>query len=203
VEKVLLTWDDVYVQFNNLVKWAAGKAYSEKENVDKAVSPQDLYQIGLLKLYDCFNKYNHLTMEEFKAVFTKALLRAVRRGAKYGEEFDYEDAITGEEGQQDQYIEQLYFQEGLQQLREQLVSPLAVAILSELIEPSPRTIFEVWADSARKRQLKENQNKEVNLSKRTEVKMKHIRKALGITPKQFDKGISEIRRTAQSAFVLA
>lgn len=199
---VMLEWEDVLAKFQNLVKYAASTAYREKSRVDNAVSPSDLYQIGLLKLYECHQKYAHLPMEEFKAVFTTTLFRSVRRGAKNSDNLDLEEALVGEEGHEDDYVDQLSFKEGLEQLKSSLNSPIAVAILQELIEPSPRTLWEVWADGARKRQLKINQSKNVNLSKNTEVKMKHIRNALQISQKQFDNGIAEIRSLASFAFVL-
>jgi hypothetical protein len=198
----MLTWEEVLKNFENLVKYAAGTTYREKSRVDNAVGADDLYQVGMITLYKCFNKYAHLPLEEFKAIFSTALFRAVRRGAKNGLTLDLEEALVGEEGHEDDYIDKLQFKEGLEQLKSSLQSPIALAILQELIEPSPRTIWEVWADGARKRQLKHNQDKNVNLSKHAEVKMKHIKNALQITQKQFDLGIKEIRNVASLAFVL-
>lgn len=198
----MLTWEKVVKDFENLVKYAAGKTYREKTNVDNAVGADDLYQIGMLKLYECWEKYSYLPYNEFKAIFTTSLFRAVRRGAKYSETLDLEEALVGEEGHEDAYINNLDFNEGIEYLKSQLKSPVAVAILQELIEPSPRTIWEVWADNARKKQLKINQKKSVNLSKKNEVKMKHIRNALQLTQKQFDIGIAEIRAQASVSFAL-
>lgn len=198
----MLTWEEVQEAFENLVKYAAKETYTMRLRVDNAVSVEDLYQIGMIKLYECWQKYNHLTLEEFKAIFTTALFRAVKRGAKAGFTVDLEEALVKEEGYEDGYLEKLYFTEALKQLQDMLESPIAVAILQELIEPSPRTIWEGWADRARKEQLKLYQNKQVNLSKTTEIKMKHIRNALQITQKQFDIGIKEIREKAALVFGL-
>lgn len=198
----MLTWEEVREHFENLVKYAAGNTYRMRSSVDNAIGADDLYQIGMLKLYECWEKYAHLPIDEFKAIFTTSLFRAVKRGAKIGETLDLDETLVGEEGYEDDYIDKLHFRDSLQQLKKNLDSPIALAILSELIEPSPRTIWEVWADSARKRQLKENQKKNVNLSKSAEVKMKHIRNALDITQKQFDIGISEIRQKATEVFSL-
>jgi len=198
----MLTWEEVRESFENLVKYAAGKTYREKSNMDNAVGADDLYQLGMIKLYECWQKYSHLPKQEFKAIFSTALFRAVRRGAKNGLTLDLEEALVGEEGQVDDYIEKLQFKEALGQLKHSLQSPIAVAILQEMIEPSPRTVWEAWADGARKKELKINQKKNFNLSKNAEVKMKHIRVALQVTQKQFDLGIAEIRKTASFAFVL-
>src|SRR5690606_15417498 len=183
----MLTWEEVREHFENLVKYAAGNTYRMRSSVDNAIGADDLYQIGMLKLYECWERYSHLPIEEFKAIFTTSLFRAVKRGAKTSMELDLDEALVGEEGYEDDYIDKLHFKDCLEQLKHSLESPIAVAILSELIQPSPRTIWEVWADGARKRQLKENK-KNVNLSKTAEVKMKHIRNALNITQKQFDIG---------------
>jgi len=196
----MLTWEEVVKDFENLVKYAAKNVYMSRSHIDNCVGADDLYQIGMLKLYECFEKYNHLPKEEFKAIFSKALFRAVKRGAKMSETLDLEEALVGEEGYEDDYIESLAYKQGLSQLKDMLQSPIAVAILQELIEPSPRTLWEVWADRARKNMLKTNLNKNINLSKTTEVRMKHIKNALGITQKQFDIGISEIRLKASIAF---
>lgn len=198
----MLTWEDVLEKFENLVKYAARNVYVSHARVDNAVGADDLYQIGMIKLYECWEKYSHLSMDEFKAVFSTALFRAVKRGAKPNLNLNLEEALVSDEGQEDEYISRLQFEEGLSQLQGQLQSPIAVAILQELIEPSPRTIWEVWADSARKYQLKVNQNKNVNLAKNIEVKMKHIRNSLQITQKQFDLGISEIRAKATQTLAL-
>lgn len=193
-----LTWEEVQTQFENLVKFAAKNVYTTTINVDNSVSAEDLFQIGMLKLYDCWTRYNHLTMEEFKYVFNKTLFRAVRRGAKTSNAIDLELAVQNESVEPD-YDEKLELSEGLEELKKSLESPIAIAILQELIEPSPRTLWEVWADKARKENLK-RQGKNVNIPKNNDVKMKHIRLALGITQKQFDIGILEIRQKARIAF---
>lgn len=193
-----LTWEEVQTQFENLVKFAAKNVYTTTINVDNSVSAEDLYQIGMMKLYDCWVRYNHLPMEEFKYVFNKTLFRAVRRGAKTSNTIDLELAIENESVEED-YEEKLELQECLEELKKTLDSPIAIAILQELISPSPRTLWEVWADKARKENLK-RQGKNVNIPKNNDVKMKHIRLSLGITQKQFDIGILEIRQKARIAF---
>lgn len=196
----MLTWEEVQEQFENLVKFAAKNTYLSRQNIDSSVSVEDLYQIGMLKLYDCWDRYRHLPLDEFKQVFSAALFRAIRRGAKPSMTLDIDAAVDIEYVEED-FSDALHTSEGLEQLKQMLDSPIAIAILQELIEPSPRTIWEVWADKARKEFLK-SQGKNVNVPKTNEVRMKHIRKALGITQKQFDLGIAEIRSKALIAFGL-
>lgn len=198
----MLEWEEVRLRFENLVKYAAGNTFRTRSYIDNAIGADDLFQVGMLKLYECWEKYSHLPMEEFKAIFTTSLFRAVKRGAKMSTTLDLEESLVGEDSYVEDYIDKLYFKDCLEELKHSLDSPIAVAILQELIEPSPRTIWEVWADSARKEQLKIHQKKNVNLSKTTEVKMKHIRNALDITQKQLDTGLAEIRRKAEDVFTL-
>lgn len=199
----MLTWDEVFVQFENLVKYAAGNVYREKAGVgvDSAVGADDLFQIGMIKLFECWQKYQHLPMEEFKAIFSTSLFRAVRRGAKNAPNFSLEEALVGE-GSEDTYIKEIHFKDGLEHLMNGLDSPIAVAILQELIDPSPATIWQVWADNARKTHLVENQKEKLNISKTNKIKLKHIRMALQLSHKQFNFGISEIRSKAPYAFVM-
>jgi hypothetical protein len=196
-----LTWEEVQTQFENLVKFAAKNTYMSRINVDSAVSIEDLYQIGMMKLYDCWDRYKHLPSDEFKHVFSTTLFRAVRRGARPSMTLDIESDAEYEPVAED-FTEALGTSEGLGELMHMLHSPISAAILHELIEPSPRTLWEVWADRARKEQVK-SQGKNVNIPKTNEVRMKHIRQALRITQKQFDLGIAEIREKAAMAFGLA
>ncbi|MNW28293.1 hypothetical protein D3C74_51150 [compost metagenome] len=195
-----LEWDAVYEQYKNLVKYAAKNTYKSRGHVDNAVSIEDLFQLGMLKLFDCWERYKHLSMEEFKHVFSAALFRAVRRGARPNMTLDVEGAVE-EQASAEDFTECLVTSEGLENLKSEINSPVALAILHELMDPSPRTLWEVWADKARKTKLK-SQGKNVNAPKTNEVRMKHIRLALNITQKQFDLGIAEIREKAALSFGL-
>jgi DNA-directed RNA polymerase specialized sigma subunit len=197
----MLTWEEVQTQFENLVKFAAKNTYMGRISVDSSVSVEDLYQIGMMKLYDCWDRYKHLPMDEFKQVFSTTLFRAVRRGARPSMTMDI-DSVEHEPIVLEDFTDTLGTSEGVEELKSMLNSPVALAILQELIEPSPRTIWEVWADRARKEKVK-MQGKNVNVPKTNEVRMKHIRQALRITQKQFDLGIAEIRAKASIAFGLA
>lgn len=195
----MLTWEEVQGQFENLVKFAAKNTYMSRTSVDNAVNIEDLFQIGMLKLYDCWEKYNEKPMEEFKHIFSTTLFRAVRRGMRPLMTLDIDSVVEQEPTDGYDFTESLVLSEGLEQLKADLKSPIAIAILQELIDPSPRTIWEVWSDKARKEMLK-SQGKNVNIPKSTEVRMKHIRAALEITQKQFDLGIAEIRAKASISF---
>jgi hypothetical protein len=192
----LLTWEEVQLKFENLVKFAAKNTYSQNLDADVSVGADDLYQIGMLKLFDCWRRYKHLPMEEFKAIFSKSLFRTVRRNCKNSNTTDIETAMLTAEATPSYTIDEDNLSGELELLRSSLKNDIAVAILSELIDPSPKTIYNVWADRARKMCVK-GQGKSVNVPKNNDVKMKHIKDSLEITQKQFDIAIKEIREVAR------
>jgi DNA-directed RNA polymerase specialized sigma24 family protein len=198
-----LTWEDVVEQFKNLIKFAAKQQTDKKVVNDNMVSAEDLYQEGMIKLYDCWQIWcvdKNKDMDEFGPIFRKSLFRHVRRGGR--EKFTYidlEDAITNiEDTNGEDIIENMYRDHGMNVLREILETDVARMLLDELVDPSPRTLFEVWADKARREMLK-SQGKRVNIPKDNTVRMKHIQRSLGISTKQYDSAMQEIRRCAPLA----
>lgn len=196
-EPLKLTWDVVLKQFDNLIKFAA-KQQVENHGVDGMMSAEDLYQEGMIKLYDCWNIWcvdKNKDMDEFGPIFRKSLFRAMKKGTKKHTFVDVDDpAVSIEDDSNEDTAWRLYIEDGLQKLRSCL-SPIARDILNELADPSERTMFEVWADIERKKMLK-SQGKRVNIPKDSTVRMKHIVRALGITSKQYDNAMVEIREKA-------
>lgn len=193
-----LEWNTVVDEFENLVKYASGVTYRNRTEIDRAIGPDDLYQFGMLTLYKCWEKYRDRDLGEFKALFSKALFRGMRREANKTVFIALNEELAGEESYEDRFVDNLIVEEGVAHLKEML-SPLARAILLEIIEPSPATLWAVWADGARKRHLKETQSKRVRVPRDKEVRLKHIREALQLTQKQFDTGVREIRDKAPEA----
>lgn len=200
-----LGWDEVYEEFENLIKFAARNVYLQQVVADYSIGADDLYQIGMCKLYDCWKRYVNVSMEEFKAVFSVSLFRAVRQSVIQENKtkvlnvtLDHEEYDEGASfgSYEINYEDDIMFKQYIEELREEVKSPIAIAILSELIDPSPRTIFNAWADKARRRKVK-SQGKTANIPENAGVKMKHIRDSLGITQKQFDVSIKEIRNAFQ------
>lgn len=195
-----LTWDMVVKQFERLVKFAA-KQYVQNNSADTMISAEDLYQEGMIKLYDCWMKWcmdKNKDMDEFGPIFRKSLFRQVKnKGGRVKFSFiDLEDAVSNLEGDNgEDIVHSMYMQEGIKHLRETLHSEEAKLIIDELVSPSPRTMYEAWADKCRKEMLK-SQGKRVNVPKDMSIKMKHIKKALGITKKQYDNAMEEIKRCA-------
>lgn len=190
-----LTWDEVVEKFKNLVKHAA-KQQVQNYGVDNMMSAEDLYQEGMIKLYDCWNIWcvgKNKDMDEFAPIFKTSLYRCVQKGSTANKPafIDIEDTENVLKADSEDTVERMYREEGLQQLAESL-SDVAKALLEELMEPSDRTLFEVWADIERKKMLK-SQGKRVNIPKDNTVRMKHIIRSLDITQKQYDVAMLEIR----------
>lgn len=190
-----LTWEEVESQFVNLVKYAAKNTYQSQLDVDKSIGADDLFQIGMVKLFMCWKKYSHLPLAEFKAVFSTALFREVRDHCKSSYDTDLETAMIIVEAPSVEDAMQGLTNE-IEALKGSLNNDVAVAILSELVNPSPRTLWLGWAERARKSCVK-SQGKKVNIPHDNNIKMRHIRDALEITQKQFDIAMREIREKAQ------
>ncbi|MNS96920.1 hypothetical protein D3C72_1312380 [compost metagenome] len=201
-----LSWDDVWEQFENLIYFAANQQISNR-GVDPMNSYDDLVQEGIIKLHECWeiwcvNPANNKDMDEFGPIFRKSLFRKIKQSAGRPKgEMDLDDAAPFVEDvnmRTDSIIDALDHSENMQRLMSSL-SPTAQLILQELAQPSERTLLEVWADTKRKEQLKA-QGKRVNVPKDNTVRMKHIVRSIGITDKQYDKAIIEIRETAHRVY---
>ncbi|WIT25861.1 hypothetical protein [Bacillus phage SPO1L1] len=200
-----LTWENVYEQFKNLIKYAA-KQQMESYGADTMMSKQDLEQEGLLKLYDCWEKWcfkENKDMDEFGPIFRKSLFRKVKQSGSTGKTLGFV-AIDDEDNPLENMlkdentvdvVEKMHLSEGLEKLRGVLESDTSKALLEELIDPSDQTIYNVIIDIERKKMLK-SQGHRVNVPKDTTVRMKHIVQTLGITNKQYDSAIEEIREAA-------
>lgn len=203
-EDLKVTWEMVVTKFEDLVKFAASQQVRNYGS-DTMVSAEDLYQEGMIKLYDCWMIWcvdKNKGMDEFGPIFKTSLFRVVRNKGKKASKsvfIDIEDAShTLMDENADDTVERLHQTEGILKLKNMLNSEIAVRILEELAEPSPRTLWEVWADLKRKETLK-SQGKRVNIPKDNTVRMKHIIRSLGITGKQYDVAMLEIREKSREA----
>lgn len=200
MEKKFDSWENVYEAYYKYVRSAANKTYLQNRNV--GLDADDLYQEGLMTLYDCYERYGHLSEGEFYAVFTKSVWRTVRRRVNVNRRNNHNSTPYDEiefaigETQDVKYNEELLYDvyEDLSELKSQL-SNLAAAILCELINPSPKTYWYAEADYFRK-EFAKKQGKSKNALKRIRPNNRHIRKALGITTTQFERAMREIREIA-------
>ena len=201
-EDIKLSWETVLVKFDKLIKFAARQQVNKK-SIDSALSAEDLYQEGLIKLYDCWKKWcdspQNKDMDEFEPIFKKSLFREVNKKATIRICIDLEEEMLDEVmpcSTAEDTLERMMLSEGIKQLEELLVNPIAKQLLKELAEPSTYTLYQVWADLKRKEMLK-SQGKKVNVPKINTVRMKHIMRSLGITIKQYDNAMAEIRNKSR------
>ena len=101
-------------------------------------------------------------------------------------------------GYEENIVDQIYFEHCVSHMKELLRDDVVcTAILQELTEPSERTIWEMIMDGKRKEHLK-SQGKRVNITQNTKIKMIHICRSLGISPKALGEGLVRIRNLAKS-----
>lgn len=199
--KPLSSWEEAERRFSSLVKYASKKVVGEQ---DYFLESQDLYQEGMLTLYNCWLKYGgDKGISEFKSIFTTSLFRQLRKVGKRkfkALDIDIEEIAESLVYTEDEFDQILieYSVSQLYDILEEAEDEIALAILQELLAPSERTIWEMQMDVYRKRMLKQ-QGKQINLSKER-VKLIHIRRALEITQKQFDGGIFRLRQSARQVF---
>ena len=199
-----LSWEEVLEKFHRLIKFAAKQQVLNSNNMDGMISAEDLYQEGMIKLYDCWKIWclgKNKDMDEFAPIFKTSLFRCVQKGSTKKKPMfvDIDDPATVIRHDDVDSVEKLYKEESIKKLMDTL-SDVGKSILRELISPSEKTLFEVWADIERKKMLK-SQGKRVNVPKDNTVRMKHIIRSLGITQKQYDISMAEIKRNARTVLV--
>jgi len=195
-----LSWEYVVTKFERLIKFASRQQVDTKPT-DGMISAEDLYQDGMLQLYDSWINYGHKPEEEFSYIFRASLWRRMGRSAGIQRNnidlSDVSDTLKDENNID--IVERMYVGHGIKHLKTMLANHIAIRLVDEFIEPSEKTYFEVWADIKRKEMLK-SQGKKVNIPKDTTIRMKHIIRSLGITTKQYDIAMFEIRQKAELAF---
>ena len=197
---LILTWEEVYEKYNNLVKFMAGN-YARNNTLDGMISAEDLYQEGVVKMYSCWEIWclgENKDHDEFAPILKTSVQRCLYQTSKKRvKTTGSEDALyLVKDDTLPDTTDEMYKAEGLEGLHNAL-TPTAQRLLEELMQPSERTLYEVWADIARKKMLK-SQGKRVNIPKDNTVRMKHIVRAIGITGKQYDNALKEIREKAPS-----
>jgi hypothetical protein len=200
-----LSWEAVLNQFERLIAKAARQVNARGTN--GGMGEEDLKQEGQIRLYECWMKWcvdpkQDKDMDEFGPIFRTALWRLVRqRAGRPTFNIDIDDAaytLEDKSVRTDSIIDEMQQSENMALIMSQL-SESARLVVRELIQPSDRTLFEVWADIKRKEQLK-SQGKKVNIPKDNTVRMKHIARALSLSSKQYDNIMLEIKRVVGSIY---
>lgn len=203
VTTIHLSWERVLEQFESLIKFAA-RQQVQTHATDNMMSAEDLYQDGMIKLYDCWKIWcvgKNKDMNEFSPIFKKSLFREMAQRGNIApskpkcvniEENMLENMLSIS----DDTVENIYLITNISRLQNSLSGDISKSLVEELYRPSTRTLFEVWADTQRKLMLK-SQGKRVNIPKDATIRMKHIIRSLGITLKQYDTAMEEIKEKAK------
>ena len=194
-----LSWDDIYAQLVNYIKFAA-KQVSEQYETSSVNSAEDLFQEGQLLLYYCYTVYKDRSMNEFSALFKASLWRKLREIGRKREfiQVDIEDAY--DLGYSDNAVEDMYQEYKLQEVASLLEdSPVALTIFKEFVNPSSRTLWEAEMDVARKESLKE-QNFAVSIPKSIQIKGVHIQRALEIPKIKFNENMKMVKNAVSEIY---
>lgn len=189
-----LNWDEQFSKFDNYIKFAAKQVVS---NMDYCFyGADDLYQEGLLLLWQCFDRYQYKSKQEFQYLFKSSLWRLLRdkAGKPNKETTDIDEVFEAEEiGYSDNSLEDMYEEYRMKQVYELLVgNPTAISILKELLNPSKVTVEECDKDMARKEMLK-NQGAQLNVPTSIEIKPVHIQRALNLTEEIYAKNFKLVQ----------
>ena len=202
-----LSWNQVYSKYENFVKYKRTEFMKSNYGLTEQDS-EDLIQEGLLILYNCYQKYKHLDEEQFHALVTTSIKNAMLAYVKkrnvvteYDATLEDNEYKLGQEQEIKEYGLDADLVEDLRILSEHLKSPLAKAVLLEMINPSPRTRKIALADMYRRKFFKKLgkkiRGKSVSVPKTCEIKIRHIQQALGVSSKQIARAKKEIQQTAK------
>lgn len=202
-----LSWDQVYSKYENFVKYKRTEFMKSNYGLTEQDS-EDLIQEGLFVLYNCYQKYKHLDEGQFHALVMTSIKNAMLAYVKkrnvvteYDATLEDNEYKLGQEQEIKEYGLDADLVEDLKILSEHLKSPLAKAVLLEMINPSPRTRKIALADMYRRKFFKKLgkkiNGKTVAVPKSCEIKIRHIQRALNVSSKQIARAREEIQETAK------
>ena len=194
-----MTWEIQYKKLDNYIKYVAGQVAPGLQS--PALGADDLYQEGLILLYNCFEKYKLKSEKEFQAIFKSSCWRLLRGFCYKKKEVvtvDLDDVYNA--GCDDNTLNDLYQEYRLQQVYDLMKGcPDAVKILKEFVEPSEKTFWEATMDYNRKSFLKQ-QGKSVSVPSSVKIKPAFIKKSLGMTDKQFKEGFKVVQKSVYRVY---
>lgn len=187
-----MTWDIQYGALNNYIKFAAAQVVSGLPSA--MLGADDLYQEGLILLYQCFEQYRLKPESEFQTLFKTSLWRKLRgfcykkpevKTVDLDEIFDL--------GYSDTTISDMYDEYRLNQAIELLKScPLAVKILEEVLYPSRGFVEALDMDMARKETIKD-QGYNIHVPNELQFRKDVLRKYLGIAENEFSDAFKQLQ----------
>lgn len=183
-----LTWDIVEEKFEKLVRFSANDVASQYRTVYQ--NSDDLYQDGMILLWNCLNKYSHKSLEEFGYIFKPSLWRELRKHAGHeqkvsmavGEVIDRssneeDDELVATTDMFGEVMAKITLEKAVKFLKDDKGCML---VLNELLNPSERTKWEMQMDYARKEMI-QSQGKKTMIPKNYKITLVHIARALEIS----------------------
>lgn len=194
-----MTWDVQYSTLNNYIKYAAGQIVSSLPSA--MLGSEDLYQEGLILLYQCFEKYRLKPESEFQALF-KASLWHKLRGFCYKKPevktVDLEEVFNI--GYTDKIIDDMYDEYRVKQVTEMIKSsPIALKIFQEIMYPSQGFVTALDMDMARKETI-QKQGCNVHVPSEISFKKDVLRKYLGISESVFMDAFKQIQSSVYTVY---
>lgn len=193
-------WELVKEEFLPIIKRASYQAYRNQMYKELYYDADDLIQIALIKLEECYEKYSDKPMDEFKSLTYVSIKRELWNNCKSDTHvFPLEESHSNKAVTLSVNAEDFEINDKIQKLVSMLKRETAKLVLKELLNPSEKTINIAKADIEEK-QKQADAGKNVRVPRTLDIKQKYIRESLGLTPKQFDKAIKEVRDKAMVVF---
>lgn len=194
-----MTWDTQYEALNNYIKFAAGQVVSGLPSA--MLGSDDLYQEGLILLYQCFEKYRLKPESEFQTLFKTSLWRKLRgfcykkpevKTVDLDEIFDL--------GYNDTVINDMYEEYRVQQVLELIkFSPIAVRIFQEVLYPSEGFVDALDMDMARKETI-QSQGRNIHVPSELQFRKDILRKYLGVTENEFSEAFKQLQASVYEIY---
>lgn len=148
-------WDLIHKKYVNYIKFASASTFRKY----KTVEPEDLFQEGQIIMYRCWLLYGAKPIEEFGAILKASIWRRMNELSKRRRVLTTDLETLGDKGQepgyQDDWDTPMEEDGKLKQVAKLLeYDPIALTILKEFVNPSPRTVWEAQMDMERKLTLR-------------------------------------------------
>lgn len=196
-----MTWDIQYTKLDNYVKYVAGQVVSGLPSA--MMSAEDLYQEGLILLYNCFEKYRLKPEKDFQSLFKTSCWRLLRGYCYKKKEFqtvDLEEVY--DVGFKDTSFNEMYDGIKLQQVKDALAgNELALKILEEAVSPSKESLWQAQMDFYRKETMKLQGKRSFSVTT-IEMKPEFIRRALKVSKEEFNEAFRLLQSEVYAVYSL-
>ena len=194
-----MKWDIQYKKLDNYIKFAAGQVVAGLPSA--MLGSDDLYQEGLILLYQCFEKYKLKPEDEFHTLFKTSLWRKLRGFCYKKPEVktvDLEEVF--DLGYNDDTISDMYEEYRTQQVLELIKSsPIAVRIYQEVLYPSKGFVEALDMNMARRETVRD-QGHNIHVSSELQFDKKILRKYLGITENEFSSAFKLLQSSVYEIY---